>query len=203
MFIYEPFTRDLTRDSTWPLCRNTQRRGESTQGRRSVCFQFGLYSRWIIKPYKLTLADRVFSLQVKSNDNTSNNNWRESNPVPTADLGLSVSGTMELQSTRCDSLRSKRFCAVREQNTAGKIPKIPFVGLSLLLTPTEMLATQAIVVTLVTCLLFSCVVIRRCSRSVGHYMTLVWPCLESTRSFPAFQHCLWQTYCSLTKHHRT
>ena len=64
-----------------------------------------------------------------------------------------------------DSLRSKRFCAVREQRItgsflplpyphrsffgsrpifrAGKIPKTPFLGLSLLPNSTETLATQA------------------------------------------------------------
>ena len=54
------------------------------------------------------------------------------------------------------SLRSKRFCAVREQRItgrsffgsrpifrAGKIPKTSFLGLSLLPNPTETLATQA------------------------------------------------------------
>ena len=57
---------------------------------------------------------------------------------------------ISLRSWRCCSLRSKRFCAVRDFFgshpifRAGKIPKIPFFGLSSMLpNPMETLATQA------------------------------------------------------------
>ena len=59
-------------------------------------------------------------------------------------------GKISLRSWRCCSLRSKRFCAVRDFFgshpifRAGKILKIPFFGLSSMLpNPMETLATQA------------------------------------------------------------